>query len=76
MKVPKYIKQKMHRVARLTCLARYEMMKVEEWLQEHDIETDYGSSMRCGDGNSLEELEYGNDITDSLCSKIEKELYR
>ena len=27
--------------------------------------------LRCGDGFSLEELDYGNDVTDAFCARIE-----
>ena len=27
--------------------------------------------LRCGDGFRLEELDYGNDVTDAFCARIE-----
>lgn len=78
MRVPNYIKQKMHRVAHLNALAEQEMRNIEEWLESHGIDTSYsatdGGGLRDGSGCSLEELEYGNDITDELCERIEREL--
>lgn len=70
MKIPKYIRHKMHRTAQLHALAFYETAKVEAWLEAHgfDISTD---GLRRGDGCSLEELDYGNDITDDLCERLE-----
>lgn len=70
MKVPKYIREKMHRCAVLNAQADAEMEAVEEWLQKRGIDTE---TLRDGSGCSLEELEYGNDITDELCDRIELE---
>lgn len=71
MKVPKHIKEKMHRVARLNSLADYEMRKVECWLEKRGFDVTSDGGLRDGGGCSLEELEYGNDITDLLCERIE-----
>lgn len=75
MKVPKYIREKMRRVAALNDEADQEMRKVEAWLEKHGVETSYtrGGGLRDGCGCSLEELEYGNDVTDELCEWIEKD---
>lgn len=73
MKVPKYIKKKMHNVARLSNLADREMQDVEEWLEKNGIDVSFENGIRDGSGCSLEELEYGNDITDELCERIERE---
>lgn len=69
MKVPKYIKTKMHRVALLNIAADKEMEFVEAWLERKGFDTT--EELRDGSGVSLEELEYGNDITDELCARIE-----
>ena len=71
MVVPKYIKQKMHKIAELNQTANALMDDVEEWLKKHGIDTE---AFRSGDGHSLEELEYGNDVTDILCYRIENNL--
>ena len=70
MKIPQHIKNKMHRIVALNRAADKEMEIVEKWLEKQgfDIET-----LRNGDGCSLEELEYGNDITDEFCARIEAE---
>ena len=75
MKVPKYIREKMRRVAALNNEADKEMKKIEDWLEKHGIGTSYtrGGGLRDGCGCSLEELEYGNDVTDELCEWIEKD---
>lgn len=69
MKVPKYIKNKMHRIVDLQNKACKEMCDVEKWLEEHGFDVE---KLRSGDGCSLEELEYGNDITDEFCELIER----
>lgn len=70
MKVPKYIKAKMHRVALLNIAADKEMEIVEAWLERKGLDTSM-EGLRDGSGVSLEELEFGNDITDELCARIE-----
>lgn len=69
MRVPNHIKKKMHMIARYAYLSDCYMKEVEEWIEKngYDIE-----SLRDGCGCSLEELEYGNDIADELCERIEK----
>ena len=68
VKVPKYIKEKMHRVAGLRVLQNYEMKIIEEWLESKGFDID---ALRDGCGHSLEELESGNDITDLFCERLE-----
>lgn len=68
MKIPKHIKNSMHRVARLHSEANSEMNKVEDWLEKNGFDID---ELRDGSGTSLEELDYANDVTDELCTKIE-----
>lgn len=69
MTVPKYIKDKMHSVARYAQMSDGAMKVVEAWLEDHGIDP---SVLRDGDGYSLEELEYGNDVTAALCERISK----
>lgn len=69
MRVPKHIRQKMRRVASLTYDAAVTMKEIEAWLISKGIDPE---SVRDGDGYSLEELEYGNDVTDELCERLEK----
>lgn len=75
MKIPKYIKAKMHRVALLNIAADKEMEIVEEWLERKGLDTST-EGLRDGSGISLEELEFGNDITDELCERIENGMER
>ncbi len=74
MKVPKYIEDKMHRIARLHRQAHEEMQAIEDWLLRNGVspdDLDNGGCLRCGDGESLEELEYGIDVTELLVAKLE-----
>ncbi len=68
MRIPKYIKNKMHRIAELQAQSTALMRQVEEYLSQngYDIET-----IRDGSGDSLEELDYGNDVTETLCQRLE-----
>ena len=72
MKIPGYIRYKMHRVAKLHAEATEEMEHVEAWLEAKGFDTSE-RGLRDGGGCSLEELEYGLDITDELCGRIESE---
>lgn len=69
MKIPKYIRNKMHRIAELQSQSSALMKEVEEYLEKngYDIET-----IRDGSGDSLEELDYGNDVTEALCQRLEE----
>lgn len=68
MKIPKYIKTKMHRIAELHIEADELMKEVEEYLTNHGVCIDI---IRDGSGASLEELDYGNDVTELLCERLE-----
>lgn len=73
MRVPKYIREKMHRCAALNAQADAEMRVIEKWLEKNGFDVE---DMRNGNGYSLEELEYGNDVTAELCYYIEQEAER
>lgn len=68
MKVPEYIRRKMHRVAKLQAEAAKLTSQVDEWLESRGYAAE---NLRCGDGYGLEELDYGNDVTDTICERIE-----
>ena len=70
IKIPEYIRQKMHRIAYLHATANKEMQVVEAWLENQGFDTSM-QGLRCGNGYSLEELDYGNDCTDELCKSME-----
>ena len=54
IKIPKYIRQKMHRIAYLHATANKEMQVVEAWLENQGFDTSM-QGLRCGNGYSLEE---------------------
>lgn len=67
-KVPLYIKDKMHKLAKLSKEASELEDEISEWFCSKGFNED---ALRCGDGASLEELNYGNDVTDEFCKRIE-----
>lgn len=69
MRVPNYIRTKMHLCASHAAqVAKYDV-EICIWLEQHGIDVE---SISTGDGFSFEELLYGNDVTDALCKRIEK----
>ena len=68
MKVPKYIRKKMHQIALYAGLAAKLDCEVGLWLERNGIDVEKLSD---GGGGGYEELGYGNDITDELCARIE-----
>jgi len=66
--VPKHIKEKMHRIAKNAKENQVLSREVDEWLEGKGYQCEI---LRSGNGYSLEELEYGNDITDEFCRAIE-----
>ena len=73
MRVPKYIRDKMHRVVELEIKASELMLEIDEWLLRNGIPEEWltnGGELRCGDGASLEELEYGIDVVDLIAEKL------
>lgn len=68
MKVPNYIRSKMHLCASHAKQAAKYDLEIGIWLEEHGIDVEAISN---GDGSSFEELVYGNDVTDELCARIE-----
>lgn len=67
-KVPLYIKEKMHKLAKLSQQAEELENEISEWFCAKGFDED---ALRCGNGASLEELIYGNDVTDEFCTRIE-----
>lgn len=69
MKIPNYIRSKMHLCASHARRAAKYDLEVAKWLEKHGIDVEDISN---GDGSSFEELMYGNDVTDELCQRIEE----
>jgi hypothetical protein len=68
MKVSQAIKNKMHELARLNRKASELSLQIDNYF----IDKGYNiESLRSGDGISLEELDYGNDMTNEFCEWIE-----
>lgn len=68
MIIPKHIREKMHKVAELHHKAAELSRAIDEWFIKNGFDIE---ELRCGDGSSLEELDYGNDVTDVFCGRIE-----
>ncbi len=69
MKVPKYIREKMHRIALHARMVSDLDREVGIWLEQNGIDVEKLSD---GGGSGYEELSYGNDVTDELCAQIEQ----
>lgn len=69
MKVPKYIREKMHRIALHARMVSDLDREVGIWLEQNGIDMEKLSD---GGGSGYEELSYGNDVTDELCAQIEQ----
>ena len=66
MKIPKYIRKKMHQIALYAGLAAKLDCEVGLWLERNGIDVEKLSD---GGGGGYEELGYGNDITNELCAR-------
>ena len=76
MKIPKYIENKMRRALELYQKANFIMCEIEDYLAENcKVENidNILSPWRSGNGISLEELEYGNDIIDEFVKWAESD---
>ena len=69
MKVPKYIREKMHRIALHARMVSDLDREVGIWLEQNGIDVEKLSD---GGGSGYEELSYGNDVTDELCAQIDQ----
>lgn len=71
MKIPKYIQDKMRKAAFYSRKSQILVEEVDQYIKDNYDGTEENSDdhlepWRCGNGISLEELEYGNDITDKF----------
>jgi hypothetical protein len=73
MKIPKHIKQKMHRLARIHQDADRIALELTMYFDGQGFDTD---DIWEAKGLCLEELECGNDITEELCRSLEAEAER
>ena len=68
MVIPNYIRSKMHLCASHARQAAKCDLEVANWLEKHGVDVE---SISNGDGTSFEDLMYGNDVTDELCTRFE-----
>jgi hypothetical protein len=68
MKIPEHIKNKMRRAANLTSKVTELMREVDDYFIDRGYNIE---ELRSENGISLEELEYGNDVTDQFCEWFE-----
>ena len=72
MKVSKEIQNKMHRLAKLTRQASILDREVNEYFEGKGYDID---GLRSGDGTTLDELNYGNDVTEIFVNDFENGKY-
>lgn len=70
MKIPKEIQKKMHRACAMYVKASELMQEIDAYMESKGISPEV---YRNGCGISLEELEYGNDVTDEFVRWAEKD---
>lgn len=70
MKIPKYIQDKMRRVAKLSAEVASIMSEVDAFFESKGFDTEF---IRSGNGLGLEELELGNDIVNELVACAEND---
>lgn len=68
MKVSKKIQKKMHKLADLNNQAKRLSREIDEYFENKGFEIEV---LRNDNGISLDELDYGNDITEEFCNAIE-----
>jgi len=69
MKVSKKIRAKMQSAVKHFAEGQRLMHEVDDYLEKAGLDA---NELRCGDGCSLEEIEYGNDVVDEICFRIEQ----
>lgn len=72
MKVSKKIQNKMHKLAKLTAQASLLDREINEYFESRGYDID---KLRSGDGTTLEELNYGNDITEVFVHDMQNGKY-
>lgn len=60
----------MHKIAELSREIKELSSEVDQYFIDKGFDIE---ELRCGNGRSLEELEYGNDITDAFCQDAAKD---
>lgn len=70
MHIPQYMKDTLRSAYKHYRLGIEKMAAFEDWLEAHGIDPE---DLRVADGNGLEEIEYGNDVVEAVCSRIEQD---
>lgn len=73
MKVSIKIQNKMHKLAKLTAQAALLDRDINEYFESKGYDID---KLRSGDGSTLDELNYGNDITDVFVYDMQNGKYK
>lgn len=72
MRISKDVQRKMHKLAQLTSQASLLDREINEYFESKGYDID---ELRSGDGTTLDELNYGNDITDNFVYDFENGKY-
>ena len=73
MKVSIKIQNKMHKLSKLTAQASLLDREINEYFESKGYDID---ELRSGDGTTLDELNYGNDITDVFVYDMQNGKYK
>ena len=72
MRISKDIQRKMHKLAQLTSQAAMLDRDINNYFESKGYDVD---ELRSGDGTTLDELDYGNDITATFVNDFENGKY-
>lgn len=72
MRISKDIQGKMHKLAKLISQAAMLDKEINNYFESKGYDVD---ELRTGDGTTLDELDYGNDITDTFVKDFENGKY-
>lgn len=72
MKISKNIQEKMHKLAQLTSQAAALDREINDYFESKGYDI---NELRSGDGTTLDELNYGNDVTETFVDDFENGKY-
>ena len=72
MRISKNIQEKMHKLAQLTSQAAVLDREINDYFESKGYDID---ELRSGDGATLDELNYGNDVTEIFVNDFENGKY-
>lgn len=72
MRISKNIQEKMHKLAQLTSHAAVLDKEINDYFESKGYDID---GLRSGDGTTLDELNYGNDVTEIFVNDFENGKY-